>query len=115
LAKGKQIKAPVVFQGGVSKNAAVVKEFERELDLPVYVDPNGHLMGALGVAILAKDTPEIDFTFDIAEVEFETKGIECGKCPNCCEVICVYRDKKLVDSWGNKCERGLPPCADCKG
>ena len=107
LAKGKQIKAPVVFQGGVSKNAAVIKEFEREIGLPVYVDPNGHLMGALGVAILSKSVPEIKFDFNIKDVQFQTKGVECGKCPNNCEIICVYRDGKLIDSWGNKCEQGV--------
>ena len=107
LAKGKQIKAPVVFQGGVSKNPAVVKEFERELGMPVYVDPNGHLMGALGVAILSKSFPEIKFSFNIANAAFETVGMECEKCPNYCEVICVYKDKELVDAWGNKCDRGI--------
>ena len=107
VGKGKQVKAPVVFQGGVSKNAAVVKEFERELGLPVYVDENGHLMGALGTAILSKSAPEIAFDFNISDVNFETKGVECGKCPNCCEIICVYRNNELLDAWGNKCERGL--------
>lgn len=106
VGKGKQIRSPIVFQGGVSKNAAVIKEFERELGQKVYVDENGHLMGALGVAILSKSAPEIKFDFNVADVEFKTKGIECTKCPNSCEIICVYRDKNLIDSWGNKCERG---------
>jgi len=108
VAKGKQIKSPVVFQGGTSKNAAVVKAFEEELGLEVYVDPKGHLMGALGVAVLAKnEKQETIFDFNIGDVEFETKGIECTLCPNNCEIICVYRDKDLLDAWGNKCERGL--------
>lgn len=108
VGKGKQIKEPVVFQGGVSKNSAVVKEFEKELGVPVYVDPKGHLMGALGVAILSKDAKEETvFDFNIGDMEFETKGVECGKCPNNCEVICVYKNKKLLDAWGNKCEGGV--------
>jgi len=106
VGKGKQIKPPIVFQGGVSKNQAVVAEFERELGHPVYVDENGHLMGALGVAILSKTAPEIKFNFDIADTKFETRGVECSKCPNSCEIICVYRENALIDSWGNKCERG---------
>jgi predicted CoA-substrate-specific enzyme activase len=108
VGKGKQIKEPVVFQGGVSKNAAVVKEFERELGVPVYVDPNGHLMGALGVAILSKTAAPLEtpFDFNIHDVEFETRGHECGKCPNNCEIIRVYKNKKLIDAWGNKCEAG---------
>ena len=107
LAKGKQIKPPIVFQGGVSKNPAVVKEFERELGTKVHVDPNGHLLGAVGVAILAKLEPEIQFDFNIADMDFKTTGTECTKCPNNCEIICVYKDKCLLDSWGNKCDRGL--------
>ena len=107
VGKGKQIHGPVVFQGGVSKNAAVVKEFEKELGLPVYVDPNGHLMGALGVAVLCKnEASETVFDFNITEVNFETKGVECEICPNNCEIICVYKDGTLIDAWGNKCDQG---------
>jgi len=107
VGKGKSIKSPVVFQGGVSKNAAVVKEFEKELNLPVYVDPNGHLMGALGVAVLCMDEKEeTPFDFSITDIDFVTKGVECTKCPNNCEVICVYKNEKLLDAWGNKCEHG---------
>ncbi|MCL2851597.1 MAG: acyl-CoA dehydratase activase [Defluviitaleaceae bacterium] len=108
VGKGKQIKSPVVFQGGVSKNAAVVKEFENELQTPVHVDPNGHLMGALGAAVLCKaEKEETIFNFNITDINFETKGIECTYCPNNCEIICVLKNKELLDSWGNKCERGM--------
>jgi len=108
VGKGKQIKSPVVFQGGVSKNAAVVKEFEKELQMPVHVDPKGHLMGALGVAVLCKAIKEEQpFDFDIADVNFETKGVECTHCPNNCEIICVYKNENLLDAWGNKCEKGV--------
>ncbi|MFR1168129.1 MAG: acyl-CoA dehydratase activase [Adlercreutzia equolifaciens] len=48
VGKGKKIAAPVVFQGGVSKNAGVVHAFEEQLGMPVAVDPDGHLMGAFG-------------------------------------------------------------------
>ena len=108
VGKGKQIKQPVVFQGGVSKNAAVIKEFENELKMPVYVDPKGHLMGALGVAILCKaEKEETIFDFNVSDVNFETKGVECCRCPNNCEIVCVYKDKVLLDAWGNKCDAGL--------
>ena len=110
VGKGKQIKPPVVFQGGVSKNAAVVKEFEKELKTPVYVDPNGHLIGALGVAVLCKALKEESpFDFSIAETHFETKSTECTECPNNCEIICIYKSGELLDSWGNKCDRGKDP------
>ena len=118
VGKGKKIEGPAVFQGGVSKNVGVVRAFEELLDMPVIVDPDGHLMGAYGVALLAADagpvaaTDEGPFTsgafdFEAAlDFEFVTREVECGHCANHCEIICVYRDNELIDSWGNRCERG---------
>ena len=107
VAKGKKIISPVVFQGGVSKNAGVVKMFEEELGMPVIVDEKGHLMGAFGIAVLARESGlSREFSFDVADMEFTTREITCGKCANHCEIICVYRDNALIDSWGNRCERG---------
>lgn len=106
VGKGKQIISPIIFQGGVSKNIGVVKAFEKILDEKIITDENGHLMGALGVAILSRQQKEINFTFDIIEEEFKTTSINCSGCPNNCEIICVKKDKELLDSWGNRCEKG---------
>lgn len=118
VGKGKNIIVHVVFQGGV------VKAFEDELGTPVIVDPDGHLMGAFGAALLAAEEPisarkpvegdttscamksgELDFDA-LQEFDFDTREIECNKCANHCEIICVNRNGKLIDSWGNRCERG---------
>lgn len=107
IGKGKRICAPIVFQGGVSKNVGVKKAFENAVGCEVTVDENGHLMGAYGVAVLArKSGRERSFSFNTADVQFKTRGFECGKCANHCEIICVYRDDELIDSWGNKCDNG---------
>lgn len=107
VGKGKKIVGPIMFQGGVSKNIGVVKAFEELTGEKIYVDPNSHLLGALGVAILAKKSKkETNFNFNIAKISFETKGINCHGCANNCEIICVMRDKKIIDAWGNRCERG---------
>jgi predicted CoA-substrate-specific enzyme activase len=117
LCKGKRLNAPFVFQGGVSKNMGVVSAFEKSLGKSVLVDENGHLMGALGAAILSKKArkasgfngvtdvkKESGFNFDILKMKFETKGEECNKCPNRCEIISFYKDGKLVDVWGRRCD-----------
>ncbi len=107
VGKGKKIQAPIIFQGGVSKNIGVVKAFKDVTGEEIIVDELGHLMGALGVAILAKNTnKERPFTFQIIDYPFQTKAVECEKCPNHCEIICVRQGEKLLDSWGNRCERG---------
>ena len=107
VAKGKKIKPPIMFQGGVSKNVGVVAAFEKELGEEIIVHPNGHLMGAIGVAVIAKESGEEKlFDFDVQEIDFETKGFECNRCGNNCEIMAVLKDKKIIDAWGNKCEKG---------
>ena len=107
VGKGKKIVSPVVFQGGVSKNIGVVRAFEDLLQCPVTVDENGHLMGAMGSAILAKRSLRREvFDFSMENMEFVTREAGCDRCSNNCEIICVYRDGVLIDSWGNRCERG---------
>ncbi|MNI46014.1 R-phenyllactate dehydratase activator [compost metagenome] len=106
VGKGKNIQDKVVFQGGVSKNDGVTKYFKEAVQKDIHVDKNSHLMGALGVAILAKKSGiENNFDFNIAEQEFVTKGDECDGCSNNCEIIKIYRNNKLIDKWGNRCER----------
>lgn len=107
IGKGKKIESPIVFQGGVSKNQGVVKAFADSLGKEILVDDEGHLMGCYGAAILALGSGiEKEFTFDVADMEFVTKEVICQGCANHCEVICVYRENELIDSWGNRCERG---------
>lgn len=107
VGKGKKILPPIVFQGGVSKNQGVIKAFEEITGHKILVDKNGHLTGALGTAILAqKSKEEKPFSFAITEMNFTTKGVDCDKCANSCEIMCVYRDHELIDAWGNKCEKG---------
>lgn len=107
VCKGKKIRAPIVFQGGVSKNAGVVRFFEEATGEKVHVDPNGHLAGAFGVAVIARRRgTETPFSFALADAQFTTRGTQCTGCANNCEIIRVYAGDRLLDAWGNKCERG---------
>ena len=108
VGKGKKIESPIVFQGGVSKNIGVVDSFESTLNKKIIVDDIGHLMGAYGSAILAKKSKiEKPFSFMIKNIKFSTRGVECKGCANNCEIVKVYSDEKLIDSWGNRCENGI--------
>lgn len=104
VGKGKKIVGPIIFQGGVSKNKGVVKYFKEVLKEDIIVDPNGHLMGAIGIAILAKrNKTGHNYSLEINNLKFVTKAFECNKCPNVCEILKIYRNDELVDSWGSKC------------
>lgn len=108
VGKGKEILAPAVFQGGVSKNVGVVRSFREITGLDVQVDEDGHLMGAIGVAIVAMESGrESAFDFSVADIEFATQGHDCGGCPNDCEVVVVLRAGEFLDAWGNRCSRGV--------
>lgn len=108
VGKGKKIKGPIVFQGGVSKNKGVVKYFNEFLKEDVIVDKDSHLMGALGIAILAKNNrTNMVYSLDIEKVDFQTKGMECSGCANNCEILKIYKNSDLVDTWGSKCGKSF--------
>jgi len=108
VGKGKKILSPVVFQGGVSKNVGVVKYFKEVLETDIIVDKNSHLMGALGIAILAhKNSNGRIYNLEINDIKFITKGIECKGCSNNCEILNIYKNNELIDRWGNRCEKGI--------
>lgn len=106
VGKGKKIISPIVFQGGVSKNKGVLKYFEEILNEEIIVDDNSHLMGAYGIAILAKKY-KTNKTYDlnIKDIKFNTKGFECNKCSNNCEILKIYKNDNLIDAFGSKCGR----------
>lgn len=107
VGKGKKILEPIVFQGGVSKNKGVVKYFNEVLNTNVIVDDNSHLMGAIGIAILSSHGENKELNLNISDIKFETKGFECKGCSNNCEIVKIFKDNKLIDSFGNKCEKGV--------
>jgi (R)-2-hydroxyacyl-CoA dehydratese activating ATPase len=55
LARQLKVEPPVVFTGGVAKNAGMVKAMETVLGMPILVPQEPLITGALGAAILARD------------------------------------------------------------
>ena len=108
VAKGKKINTPIVFQGGVSKNKGVLKYFKEILKEEIIVDDNSHLMGAYGIAILAKkNSINKTYNLDLKNISFNTKGFECHGCSNNCEILNIYKNKELIDTWGSRCGRSF--------
>lgn len=112
LAKGKDIKGPIVFQGGVAANVGIKKAFEDELGIDVIVPENYNVMGAVGAAILAREEiarlkrAKTSFKgFEITDFNFKTSSFECDGCPNCCEIVNIYQEGQLIARWGAKCPR----------
>ncbi len=107
VAKGKEIKPRILFQGGVAANIGVREAFERALGQEVTVPENFLVMGAIGAAILAGEETkggESRFAgFTVADIDFETRVFECDGCPNRCEVVETCREGQTIDRYGDRC------------
>ena len=85
-----------------------MESFKKVLKEEIIVDKDSHLMGAIGVALLSKEAKDENyFNFDIINLKFETCSHECEKCPNHCEIITIKKENKIIDAFGNRCERGI--------
>lgn len=111
LGRGKKLRPPYVFQGGVAANVGIRAAFERELGEKVIVPKYFNVMGALGVAILSKEYVELTGNptkfrgFEAADIEFTPTSFECTGCSNLCEVIKVEINGEVVAMWGDKCAK----------
>jgi predicted CoA-substrate-specific enzyme activase len=109
LGRGHDLKPPFVFQGGVAANHGIVAAFEQEMGHPVLVPTHFEVMGAIGIASLAREYIEnvgcaTRFSgFESAEKEIKPKTFTCDGCSNLCEVVEVVCDGRVVARWGDKC------------
>jgi len=108
VGKGKEILPPVMFQGGVAANQGLVEAFKRYLDMPIEVPEHFGVMGAIGVALMARDVSrrkgKTAFKgFNIQEISFKTTSFECQGCSNACEVVQFYENSELLARWGDRC------------
>ncbi|OGZ35298.1 MAG: 2-hydroxyglutaryl-CoA dehydratase [Candidatus Portnoybacteria bacterium RIFCSPLOWO2_01_FULL_43_11] len=106
VAKGKDIQPPVVFQGGVSENTGIKKAFEKSLGKEIIVPQYNTVMGAFGMALLAKQNSKDESQFkgfEISEQEINCSSFECRACPNYCEIIEARIDGKVASRWGDRC------------
>ena len=58
LAKGKELKPPIFFQGGVAANVGMQRFFADTLRLPILIPRHFDVMGAIGIAQIARETLE---------------------------------------------------------
>lgn len=110
VGKGKEIKPPVIFQGGVAANSGIKRSFEEELGYEIVIPRYYDVMGAIGAALIAvkyiknRKIKTNFFGFQTAFRSYNVKSFDCNGCPNMCEVIQLFSDgKNLLARWGDKC------------
>jgi predicted CoA-substrate-specific enzyme activase len=107
---GKDIKSPVVFQGGVAFNQAIVKALQEELNTQIIVPPHHEIMGAIGAALLVHEEMPNNNNgskfkgFSVSEVKYQTSSFQCKSCPNLCEIAQLSLDGQVLARWGGRCD-----------
>jgi len=107
---GKDIKPPIVFQGGVAFNQAIMKALQEELNTDIIVPPHHEIMGAIGAALLVHEEMLNNNNgskfkgFGVSEVKYHTSSFQCKACPNLCEIAQLSLNGQVLARWGGRCD-----------
>lgn len=110
VGSGKDIRPPIVFQGGVAFNRGIVRALREELDTEIMVLPHHEVMGAIGAALLVHESMANSRNgsqfkgFGVSEIEYQTSSFECRACPSLCEIVQVSVDGRVLACWGGRCD-----------
>ncbi len=108
LVRERKIGDCIFFQGGTAYNDAVAAAFAQILGKEIIVPPHNGVMGAIGMALLARErmgrTGEVT-TFrgwDLSAVDYTVKDFVCKHCSNECDIrqFTIEGEKTY---WGDKC------------
>jgi len=108
VCRGKKIRPPVVFQGGVSANQGIRRAFTEALQMDICVPEYSMVMGAYGAALLAAQAgiAKTGFRgFDIADHQIETRSLFCSDCANNCELLEIVDEGNLLRRTGGRCRK----------
>ncbi len=105
----------ILFQGGTAFNRAVKAAFEAVLGKKVTVPPQHDILGAIGVAMLAKEEMETSGRktcfrgFDLVSRKYELSSFECESCSNRCEIHKVVFEGEKPLFYGSRCGKWDSP------
>ena len=108
VVRGRHIGRIIYFQGGTAYNDSVASAFSKVLNKRVIVPPHNGVMGAVGMALIAKENhertgkPTTFRGYDINSVNYSLKEFACNACSNQCDIqeFSVEGNKTY---WGDKC------------
>jgi predicted CoA-substrate-specific enzyme activase len=109
VVEDRQIGDHILFQGGTAFNRAVKAAFEAVLGKKITVPPQHDILGAIGVAMLARDEMESSGKktafrgFDLSGRKYELSSFECQSCSNRCEIHKVVFEGEKPLFYGSRC------------
>jgi len=114
LGRGIDLKPPFVYQGMTSQNKAIVKALEDQLESEITVPEYSPYMGAIGIALMAKDAKISESKFNgfyLRDKNYNAKNLIAKGCENHCELTLLYEGTVLRGVIGNRCEKCAKPMA----
>ncbi len=111
VVRDKPIGEKIFFQGGVTNNRAVLAAFEEVTGKPIHVPPHFDITGAIGAAILARDSIKKDQPsrfkgFQVSKTTYKSNNFVCKHCANHCEIkrIIIDGEEKSL-YYGGICDK----------
>ncbi len=108
VVRDRRIGNTIFFQGGTAYNDSVAAAFARITGKEIIVPPHNGVMGAIGVALLAKRKMEATGNrttfkgFDLSRIEYSLREFTCRGCTNFCNIQEFTVDGEKT-YWGDKC------------
>ena len=108
VVRGRKIGETIYFQGGTAYNDAVAAAFAYVLGKKIIVPPHNGVIGAIGMALLARGkvraTEEMTRFrgFDMEKVDYRRREFVCKACSNFCDMQEI-RIGGANTYWGDKC------------
>lgn len=108
VVRGRRIGQVIYFQGGTAYNDAVAAAFAGLLGTRIIVPPHNGVIGAIGMALLARDKvrgtgrPTTFRGFDLGAVRYSLREFVCKTCSNVCDMQ-EFTVEGVKTYWGDKC------------
>ena len=108
VVRGRKIGNVVYFQGGTAYNDAVTAAFASLLEKKITVPPYNGVMGAIGMALIARQWHQATGAqsrfrgYDLHKLHLSTRDFVCKACSNLCDMKeFIIEGQKSY--WGDKC------------
>lgn len=108
VVRGRHIGEVVFFQGGTAYNDAVAAAFASLLDKKITVPPYNGVMGAIGMALIARQWKAATNGaskfrgYDLSRLSMTSRDFVCKACTNLCDIK-EFTIEGQKSHWGDKC------------
>jgi predicted CoA-substrate-specific enzyme activase len=108
VVRGRKIGKVIYFQGGTAYNDAVTAAFASVLDKKITVPPYNGVMGAIGMALIARQWHQATGAksrfrgYDLHKLELSSRDFVCQACSNLCDMK-EFSIEGQKSYWGDKC------------